>query len=108
MDDATRRKEHFQDEHVATLHPNYMGVFWWLLALTILELICGSLPTGPTYPYFAKVVLLVSMAVSKAALVALYFMHLKFEVRTLGIIALTPMFLCAFFLFMLFPDSANR
>ena len=105
MDEAQRRKEHFQDEHVTTLHPNYMGVFWWLLALTILELICGSLPTGPTYPYFVKVVLLVSMAVSKAALVALYFMHLRFEVRTLGIIALTPMILCAFFLFMLMPDS---
>jgi caa(3)-type oxidase subunit IV len=94
MDEASRRKEHFQDEHVTSLHPNYMGVFWWLVALTILELIFGSLPTGPTYPYFAKVFLLVSMAVSKAALVALYFMHLKFEVRTLGIIALTPMILC--------------
>jgi caa(3)-type oxidase subunit IV len=48
------------------------------------------------------------MAVSKAALVALYFMHLKFEVRTLGIIALTPMILCVFFLFMLMPDSYLR
>jgi cytochrome c oxidase subunit 4 len=106
MDDATRKKEHFQDAHVATLHPNYMGVFWWLLALTILELICGSLPTGPMYPYAAKVVLLVSMAFTKAALVGLYFMHLKFENRTLTLIAVTPMALCVFFLFMLMPDSS--
>lgn len=108
MDDTMRRREHFQDEHVTTLHPNYMGVFWWLLGLTILELIAGSLPTGPTYPHAAKVLLLVSMAVGKAALVALYFMHLKFEVRTLGFIALTPMILCVFFLLMLMPDSAAR
>jgi|KBSSwiStaDraftv2_1062776.scaffolds.fasta_scaffold696075_3 cytochrome c oxidase subunit 4 len=108
MDEAQRRQEHFQDEHVTTLHPNYMGVFWWLLALTILELLVGSMPTGPAYPHTAKVLMLVSMAVGKAALVALYFMHLRFEVRTLGIIALTPMILCVFFLFMLMPDSANR
>jgi len=38
MDEAQRRHEHFQDEHVTTLHPNYMGVFWWLLALTISEI----------------------------------------------------------------------
>lgn len=107
MDEATRRKEHFQDEHVATLHPNYMGVFWWLLGLTILELIVGSLPTSPVYPYFAKVALLVSMAVAKAALVALYFMHLKFEARTLGVIAVTPMVLCVFLLFMLMPDASG-
>jgi caa(3)-type oxidase subunit IV len=48
------------------------------------------------------------LAVGKAALVGLYFMHLRFEVRTLGIIALTPMLLCAFLLFMLVPDSTWR
>ena len=63
------------------------------------------MPIGPAYPYVAKVVLLVGLALSKASLVALYFMHLRFEIRTLGIIALTPMILCVFFLFMLFPDS---
>jgi cytochrome c oxidase subunit 4 len=46
--------------------------------------------------------------VAKAALVALYFMHLKFENRTLGIIAVTPMILCVFLLFMLMPDATPR
>jgi hypothetical protein len=31
-------------------------------------------------------------------------MHLKFERPTLGIIALTPMILCIFLIFMLLPD----
>lgn len=108
MDDVSRRKEHFSDAHAATLHPNYMGVFWWLLALTILELLAGSMPVGPTYPQAAKILLLVGMALGKAALVAMYFMHLRFETRTLGLIAVTPLLLCVFLLFMLIPDTSWR
>jgi len=85
-------------------HPNYMGVFYWLLALTIVEVTVPFLVVAQ----IPKVFLLVSLAIGKAALVALYFMHLRFEVRTLGVIALTPMILCAFLLFMLVPDSAWR
>ena len=80
--------------------PNYIAVFWWLLALTILEV-------GVIFLPIAKLligILLVGMALSKAALVAMYFMHLKFEKRTLGVIVLTPLALCVFLVFMLLPD----
>jgi len=50
------------------------------------------------------VILLVGMALTKAALVALYFMHLRFERVTLGVIALTPLVLCLFLILMLSPD----
>lgn len=87
---------------MATQHaePNYMGVFWWLLALTILEVAVIYVPMAKTI----IVILLVGMAISKATLVALYFMHLKFERRTLGVIALTPFILCVFLILMLLPD----
>ena len=87
---------------MATAHaePNYMGVFWWLLALTILEVAVIYMPMAKTI----IVILLVGMAISKAALVALYFMHLKFERLTLGVIALTPFILCVFLILMLLPD----
>ncbi len=85
-------------------HSNYMLVFWWLLGLTVVEVAVPSVITAP----FPKVALLVSMAVTKATLVALYFMHLRFEKRLLGIIALTPMVICTFLLFMLMPDSSWR
>ena len=86
----------------ATTHdePNYMGVFWWLLVLTLLEL--GVIYT-PVHR-LAILALLVVLAISKAALVALYFMHLKFERRTLGLIALSPFVLCLFLILMLLPD----
>ena len=80
--------------------PNYIGVFWWLLALTILEI-------GVIYAPFAKTmiaILLIGLALTKATLVALYYMHLKFEQRTLGLIAVIPLVLCVFLIFMLTPD----
>jgi cytochrome c oxidase subunit 4 len=47
---------------------------------------------------------LIGLAISKAALVAMYFMHLKFERLTLGMIALSPFILCLFLILMLLPD----
>ncbi len=84
----------------AHAEPNYIGVFWWLLALTIIEIAVIYMPMAK----FIIVILLVGLALSKAALVALYFMHLKFERLTLGLIALTPLILCVFLILMLFPD----
>ena len=83
---------------------NYMGVFWWLLVLTIAEIAVIYMPIVR----LAVVILLVSMAIPKAALVALYFMHLKFERRTLGLIALSPFVLCVFLILMLMPDIFPR
>jgi cytochrome c oxidase subunit IV len=80
--------------------PNYMGVFWWLLALTIAEVAVAY----AHMPKLIMVILLVGMAFTKAAMVALYFMHLKFERSTLTLIALTPLILCVFLILMLFPD----
>lgn len=90
----------------ATTHnePNYMGVFWWLLVLTLLELGVIYMPVHR----LAILALLVVLAITKAALVALYFMHLKFERLTLGLIALSPFVLCIFLILMLLPDIHPR
>ncbi len=87
---------------MATAHrePNYMSVFWWLLALTIIEIAVIYMPVAR----LIVVMLLVGLALSKAVLVALYFMHLRFERVTLGVIALTPLALCVFLILMLSPD----
>jgi cytochrome c oxidase subunit 4 len=81
-------------------HPNYMGIFWVLLVLTIVEV-------GLTFLELPKMLLgslLVILAVWKAALVAMYFMHLKFERKTLAMIAIVPFVLCLFLILMLLPD----
>lgn len=82
--------------------PNYMAIFWWLAALTVIEI-------GVIYTPMARLligILLVSLAISKASLVAMYFMHLRFERRTLGLIAVTPLFLGALLVFILLPDNS--
>ncbi len=84
----------------AHTEPNYFGVFWWLLALTILEIAVIYVPMAR----LIIVILLIGLALSKAVLVAMYFMHLKFERVTLGVIALTPLILCVFLILMLLPD----
>jgi cytochrome c oxidase subunit 4 len=84
--------------------PNYMGVFWWLLTLTIIEIAVIYLPIAK----LAIAIMLIVLAVTKAALVALYFMHLKFERTTLGLVALSPFILCVFLILMLLPDIFPR
>ena len=55
-------------------------------------------------PKILLAALLVIFAVWKASLVAMHFMHLKFEKRTLAVVALTPFVLCVFLILMLMPD----
>jgi cytochrome c oxidase subunit 4 len=81
-------------------HPNYIRVFWWLLALTVLEVGVIFLPIAK----LLIAILLVGLALSKASLVAMYFMHLRFERRTLGLIAVIPLLLCVLLVFALLPD----
>jgi cytochrome c oxidase subunit 4 len=82
-------------------HPNYMTIFWWLAALTVIELLVIFLPLAK----FTIGVLLVGLALGKAALVAMYFMHLRFEARTMGLIAVTPLAIATLLVFLLLPDG---
>ena len=82
-------------------HPNYMAIFWYLAILTVVEI-------GVIYMPLAKFtigVLLCSLALGKAALVAMYFMHLRFETRTLGMVAITPLVIATLLVFVLLPDG---
>ena len=81
-------------------HPKYFKIFWWLLALTIIEVAVAI----PEYSIVLKAILLIGLASSKAALVAIYFMHLKFERKTLAIIVITPFLICVLLVFALMPD----
>ena len=86
------------DEHK---HPSYMAIFWYLAILTVLELIVVFMPFGK----MTNNVLLGALAVTKAALVAMYFMHLRFEAKTLGWIAVTPLAIATLLVFVLLPDG---
>jgi len=68
-------------------HPNYLAVFLGLALLTALDLGIAFLP----WPKRTIVLLLIGLAVWKALLVGLYFMHLKFESNRIRILAVAPL-----------------
>ena len=84
-------------------HPKYMNIFYWLAALTIIEIAVAI----PEYSIVLKAILLIGLACGKAILVANYFMHLKFERKTLVAIVLTPFIICVFLVFALMPDLTS-
>jgi cytochrome c oxidase subunit 4 len=74
-------------EHPGKAHPNYMAVFIGLAVLTAVELGVAFLPWGKT----TLILLLLFLAVWKALMVALYFMHLRYENNGIRIMAVAPL-----------------
>ncbi|MFL5574823.1 MAG: cytochrome C oxidase subunit IV family protein [Gemmatimonadaceae bacterium] len=71
-------------------HPPYVAIWVGLAVLTGLELTIAFLP----WPKTAIVLILVGLAVWKALLVALFFMHLRFEHNRLRLLAIAPLPFC--------------
>ncbi|MGQ0646056.1 MAG: cytochrome C oxidase subunit IV family protein [Gemmatimonadaceae bacterium] len=68
-------------------HPNYIAVFIALGVLTALELFVAFLP----WTQLTKILILIGLAVWKAVMVALYYMHLRFEPQRLRWLAVAPL-----------------
>ncbi len=88
-----------------TVHdePNYVKIFWWLLALTLVEVGITYLPIAK----FFLVTALILMALAKAFLVAWYFMHLRSERWTLIVMTVIPLLLALDLFIGLLPDIAR-
>ena len=70
--------------------PNYMAIFYWLAGLTMVEVGWATWMHTNRRPLVIGLVIFASV---KAVLVALFFMHLKFERRTLGLIVASTLIL---------------
>jgi len=86
--------------NVEHTRPNYVAVWGWLVLLLFISLAAVYLP----FSQAAAVVMMFVVAVVKAALVAAYFMHLRFEERLIRAIALIPVLLFLGMTLTLFPD----
>ena len=69
-------------------HPkiNYGAIFLALLVLTIIEVFAASLPISK----LLIALVLITFAIIKAGLVAMFYMHLKFEKILLAAIVIAP------------------
>jgi cytochrome c oxidase subunit 4 len=85
-------------------HPNYMLVWGGLFVLTVVEVAAVYLGL----PRHLLVLALLFLAVWKALLVALYFMHLRFEPKRLALVALTPLPLAAILVVAVLQEYAKR
>jgi cytochrome c oxidase subunit IV len=80
----------------------YLFVWFWLLALTVVEVILAY----RQLPVETMLFLLMSLSIVKAALIIAYFMHLKFERRSLALTLMPPLVICIILLMVFFfPDS---
>jgi cytochrome c oxidase subunit 4 len=76
--------------HAKHPRPNYVGIWVGLAVLTALELTVAFLPWSKV----TLILLLIALAVWKALLVALYYMHLRFERSRLRLLAIAPLPFC--------------
>ena len=86
----------------AAHHPNYIGILLGLLVLTVVEVFIA-------YQHIArlpKVAALLTLAITKALLVALYYMHLKFDRHLLWLVASVPFLLISAVCLLLFGGPA--
>ena len=82
----------------------YGVIFIVLGVLTLLEIGVAKAPIGRT----PMIVGLVGMAVTKAAIVGLFYMHLKHETKILKFSIALPMSLPALYAFVLIAEGAWR
>ena len=69
-------------------HPNYWAVFAGLAVLTFVEL---GVARVSSWSQQVLILVLLGLAIWKALLVALYFMHLRFEGNRMRLFAIAPL-----------------
>jgi cytochrome c oxidase subunit 4 len=97
--------DHSAHGHHAPNRKEYWKIFGVLLVLTVLEVVVAQVPgIGKT----TLGVTLVAMAIAKAGIVALYYMHLKHETKVLRFWVAIPFAAPAVYALALIADAAWR
>jgi cytochrome c oxidase subunit 4 len=87
--------------HATTGSRLYLYTWFWLLALTSVEVFLAYKQLAVIF----MLVLLMGLSVIKAALIIAYFMHLRFERLSLFLTLVPALVLCICLLLIFFPDS---
>ena len=94
------------NESKAHSHPNYVLIFVYLVVLTAASFITvfvhGTLGTGGVLSF------ILAVALCKASLVALFFMHLKFEGAWKYVLLVPPALLAMVLVLAIIPDVARE
>ena len=88
-------------EHFAGSNKLFISIWFWLLAITALEVFLGYIHL----PLFYMLTILMGLSIIKAALIIAYFMHLRFERLTLVLTLIPALVICICLFAVFFPDS---
>ena len=87
--------------HIAGSKRLFLFVWMWLLTITGVEVVLAYQRLGVKL----MLGLLMSLSVVKGALIISYFMHLRYEKRSLAVTLMPALVLIIILLFVFFPDS---
>ena len=90
-------------EHSASTK-TYLAIWGWLAVLMLVGVALSERHILP-FPRWGIILTIVALSTIKAALVALYYMHLKLDRRVLTFIALTPLVLISLAVFLLYSST---
>jgi cytochrome c oxidase subunit 4 len=79
----------------------FMVVWFWLLALTGVEVFLGY----KAFEVKLMIGLLMGLSVIKASLIIAYFMHLRYEKPSMAAALMPALVMVIVLMFMIFPDS---
>ena len=79
----------------------FLVVWFWLLALTSVEVFLGY----KAFEVKLMISLLMGLSVIKASLIIAYFMHLRYEKPSLAAVLMPALVMVILLMFMVFPDS---
>lgn len=88
-------------EHAPVGSKLFYQVWFWLLLLTVIEVVLAYQHLG----VLLMLVILVGLSVMKAALIMAYFMHLRFERLSLVLTLIPALVVLICLMFISFPDS---
>jgi caa(3)-type oxidase subunit IV len=94
---GTRMTHNVQTHH----HPNYVAIWYWLIGLALGSVLVSALPL----PHPLVLVIIFAAAFVKAWLVALYYMHLRFEHLLIFSLVVVPLAFFGILLLVLFYDT---
>ncbi len=106
--DSHHVRPHDETDPLADYHPHVvpvpllLGVFGILLFLTFVTVAVTLIDLGPLNIWIA-----LAIAVVKAAVVALYFMHLRYDRPFHGVILIASLFFVAIFIGLALVDSTT-
>ncbi|HVP42336.1 MAG TPA: cytochrome C oxidase subunit IV family protein [Terriglobales bacterium] len=103
MGSEAQLMEQSAESHAHHSHTLFFVVWGALLVLTGIEVYLGYQNLQPV----KMLSILLVLSVVKAALIILYFMHLKFEIRRMRWVLMTALVICLGLMSMFFADAAR-